>query len=151
MLLEKKEKFYTGQISFFLFYLIGILKPITWNSRWKIWFYNLYSLFMITLYFIFVFSIFIYILRIAQNAEAKIETTFQFLALFNVFFKMISILIQTKTAIESINLFMNEICQPRDKIESEILKQSSHYSRQSQCFIFSKFRKKEMNFFFNLC
>lgn len=129
MFAYNKHKIYIGEISFLLFHLTGIFKPIAWNSKWKIWLYNAYSTFMITIYFIFVFSILIYILRLAQNLETKIETTFQFLALSNVFFKMISILVQSRTAIASISLFMNKLCQPRDTFESKILQQSSHACR----------------------
>lgn len=71
----------------------------------------------------------IFILFSAPNADSRIETTFQFLALCNSFVKMICILVQNKTALELISLFTNELCQPRDRIESEIIQKSSYYSR----------------------
>lgn len=118
-------KFYYGQISFFLFELIGICKPFNWNSNLKIFFYNSYTTFIIIIYILFLISILIYILQNFHNIDNEMETFYYFLALFTVLFKMIIILIKRKTVIETQKLFMNKLCQPRDNFELDILQRTS--------------------------
>ncbi|XP_051164235.1 odorant receptor 9a-like [Leptopilina boulardi] len=133
--MEKKSypiyncKLYLGEISFILLQLFGIFKPLTWNTKWKTLIYYLYSIFMITIYFYFDISILLFLLLKAQNIDNEMESLYHFLAFFTVFFKMITIFLHSKIAIELVNLFKNKLCQPRDDVELKILQNTSYSCR----------------------
>lgn len=129
MFIYRKNNLYIGQISILLFKLIGIYKPVLWKTKSKIFLYNLYSLFTISIVFFFIFSIFMYIIVNLENIDGEMETFFYFLVLMNNFNKMISILLQRSIIIESKNLFRNELCQPRDEFEFKIQQQTSNSCR----------------------
>lgn len=125
---NQKQIIYMGEISFTLLQLFGACKPHSWKSRFKICLYHVYSTIMITIYFIFVFSILIFLIR-AKNIDSEMETFFHFLAFFTVLFKMISIFLQSKSVVKTNYLFKNELCQPRDDYELKLLLRTSHSCR----------------------
>lgn len=124
-----ESKFYYGQISFFLFQLIGIYRPVNWNSSCQIFVYNSYSTFIIIIYVNFVFSILIFILQNFHSLDNEMDTFYYFLALFTVLFKMLTIFAKRKTVIEAEKIFLNKLCQARDTFESEILERTSNSCR----------------------
>ncbi|XP_033220121.1 odorant receptor 46a-like [Belonocnema kinseyi] len=122
---------YFGQLSYTVFQYFGMLRPLTWNSQWKIWIYRIYSIFMISIYSIFTFSILIYLLQDIEEIVNNMETLFHFLAVFAVLIKLMSIMVKRKTLIESKNMLLDEVCQPRDFYESELLKNCSKVCRSN--------------------
>lgn len=124
-----KNELYIGQISFLIFELIGICKPVTWNTRWKILLYNAYSAFSITAVLISIVSMLLYIIQNAQLLGNEMDTYFYFIGASNSFYKFISIFIQHQTVIQSKNMFMNKLCHPRDNLEFKILKRTSNFCR----------------------
>ncbi|XP_043465775.1 odorant receptor 67c-like [Leptopilina heterotoma] len=94
MIFQKDEEIYTGQISFTLFYIFGMWQPLNWNSRWKIWLYRIYSIFMIIFYFSFSVTLIVYLLHVTAKR---------------------------KTVIKLKNKLLTKFCRPRDIQEWDIL------------------------------
>lgn len=126
---QKTSGIYLGQISFIILQLFGVFKPFNWNSKWKNWIYHVYSIFMISLFFYFFIAILLFLLLKAKNIENEMESFYHFLAFFTVFFKMMTIFVRSQIAMELVNLFRNQLCQPRDDGEVKILHNTSYFSR----------------------
>lgn len=135
--LKLNNTIYTGEISFTLFRLFGIWKPIKWKSPWKTRLYRLYSLSMITLYFTFILSIILYFIKVPQQPEIFIENFFYFFCILATFIKQLSLMFKQKTVMEAKEKFLNKLCEPEDLDESELLQRSSNISR---------FKNRKMNF-----
>lgn len=129
MFTYEDDKLYIGQISFFIFKLIGIYQPVTCNTRWRIYLYNVYSIFTLTNVFIMVVSLFIYMTENVQTIESELETFFYFLCFSNILYKMISVSTQHQTMDEFKILFLNKHCQSRDNFELKILQRTSNSCR----------------------
>lgn len=125
MLHQNIDEIYTGQISFTLFYIFGMWQPITWNSRWKIWLYQIYSIFMIIFYFSFSVSLFVYLLRVSDDMNIFTEYLYYFLYSVAIFIKQLNIIAKRRTVIESKNKLLASFCRPRDFYEWNILEKCS--------------------------
>lgn len=122
-------KLYIGQISYFIFELTGICKPITWTTRSKICLFHVYSIFSIITSSIFIFYMLMYIMKNYQTFESEMDTYFYFLTIMNAYYKMMSIFVQRQAVIESKNLFTNKFCLPRDRFELKVLQRTSNICR----------------------
>ncbi|XP_051167897.1 odorant receptor 67a-like [Leptopilina boulardi] len=100
-------------------------QPITWNSRWKIWLYQIYSIFMIIFYFSFSVSLFVYLLRVSDDMNIFTEYLYYFLYSVAIFIKQLNIIAKRRTVIESKNKLLVSFCRPRDFYEWNILEKCS--------------------------
>lgn len=124
-----KVHIYTGQISFILFYIFGMWQPPKWNSRWKIWLYQIYSYCMITFYLSFTITFLMYLFRVSKDINLFTEYLYYFLYGVAILMKQISIIVKRQTVIESNNKLLSSLCQPRDFYEVEILQKCSQDCR----------------------
>lgn len=129
MFVQTIDRIYVGQISFTLFYIFGMCQPLTWNTRWKIWLYHIYSVFVIIFYFSFSVSLFFYLLRISGDMNLFTEYLYYFLYSIAIFVKQLTIIAKRKMVIESKNNILDSLCRPRDIYELEILERCSEDCR----------------------
>lgn len=123
------DKLYTGEISIKFFSLFGLWKPISWNSRGKIWCYGLYSILMISIYICFTFTLLMYLVKVSKSTESFTLNLYNFMAIFAVFVKQISIMLKRKVIIDLKEMFLDKLCQPRDTHELKILREHSQTCR----------------------
>lgn len=121
MIFQKAKEIYIGQISFTLFYIFGMWQPLSWNSRWKIWLYQVYSIFMILFYFSFSVSLFVYLLHVSGDMNLFTEYLYYFLYSIAIFIKQLNIIVKRRIVIKSKNKLLANFCRPRDIQEWDIL------------------------------
>ena len=109
----KQSNFYNGEYSLTVIQFFGFWRPSTYNSQWKKLLYCIYSIFMLTFYWFFAWSLLATLFRGTGNVDVISETLMYFTAAFNTYLKTINIMIQRKKVIRTIKMFTNEICQPR--------------------------------------
>lgn len=135
-LIRKQEVFlpnghsmYTGQISFTLFIVLGMWRPLLCNSKWKIWFYRFYSCIMIMIYFSFPISFLMFLFQIFGDINIFTEYLFYFLYSVAIVIKQISIIAKRETIMESKGKLLANICKPRDFYELDVLEKCSQDCR----------------------
>ncbi|XP_033220928.1 uncharacterized protein LOC117175328 [Belonocnema kinseyi] len=131
LIIQKRRLMYIGQVQSTVFQYLGLWRPQTWNSLWRIWIYRIYSILMITNYSLFIFSMLTYLLRDTSNIFNNMETLFQFSSLFTVGIKMITIMVKRKPIIDSTCILLDKLCQPRDLHELKILQSCSKVCRSN--------------------
>lgn len=70
-----------------------------------------------------------YLIKVSKNTDSFTENLYNFLAIFAVFIKQISIMIKRKIIIELKEKFLDKLCQPRDLHELKILQKRSQVCR----------------------
>ncbi|XP_033220932.1 odorant receptor 46a-like [Belonocnema kinseyi] len=119
---------YTGEISFTLLRVFGIWATPSWDSRLKM-IYSFYSANIFIFYSIFLFSLLMYLLRVAEDVDNSIESILYFSASSALMVKMVCILSRRETVIETKKVLAGPLCQPRDSHETEILKKYADTAR----------------------
>lgn len=127
--LGKNGKMFTGQFLFIIFKIFGLWRPSSFNEKWKISLYNIFTIFNVTIHLTFTFSLFVHLFYVSKNADKFTQTLFYFSGVFAVFIKIVSFLVKNNYVIELHAMFSNKHCQPRDVYELKILQNISRKCR----------------------
>lgn len=119
---------FTGEILFTIFRIFGLWKSSS-KQKWKIVLYNFYTIFNLTIYGTFVFSLFIYLLQMTENVDTFTHSLFYFSTSFAMLIKIINFAFKNKSVVDLQDIFSNKICQPRDFSELQILQEISQTCR----------------------
>ena len=125
----KQSNFYNGEYSLTVIQFFGFWRPSTYNSQWKKSLYCIYSIFMLTFFSFFAWSLLAVFFRGTGNVDVISENLFYFTSTFTVYSKTINIMIQRKKVIRTIKMLTTELCQPRSLNESKILQKCSYACR----------------------
>ncbi|XP_043464755.1 odorant receptor 43a-like isoform X2 [Leptopilina heterotoma] len=128
---SKKREIYIGQISYTLFQICGIWKPLQCHSQWKLRIYYFYSIFTLTLYFLSTFLLFIYMFQIHEDVKSFTQSVFYFSTYFNVLMKLSMLVIRREVFIKSNTMLLSDMCRSRDNYEADIINKCSEIGRRS--------------------
>lgn len=126
---SKKREIYIGQISYKLFQICGIWRPLQCNSKLKLRIYYFYSIFTLTLYFLSTFLLFIYMFQIHEDVKSLTQSVFYFSTYFNVLMKLSMLVIRREIFIKSNTMLLSDMCRSRDNYEADIVNKCSDIGR----------------------
>lgn len=126
---KKQEIMYLGEFSYLMFKFSGFWRPVNWKSQWKIVLYKIYSTIALMIFFFFNITFLVPLFENHENALSYILSLFYFCSMLNVLMNMIVLFSTRKIFINTNEMFMSKICQPRDDEEIEIIRECSHEGR----------------------
>lgn len=125
---NENSRMYLGEILFSMFQICGFWRPVNYHS-WKMFFYQIYSIFTVTLFFLFTISFNAYVFQYQKTVKDFTQSIF-YACTFSLALIKLTVLFRTRaTIIKSKEMFLSEICQPRDEIEMSIIRECSHVGR----------------------
>lgn len=124
-----------SSLSFRVFLIIGMWRPLSWTSKCKMIIYKIYIFICVTIYSSFVLVLLLYFSSV-QNLNEFTLHLFFFSAAFSIWVKMLTIICRRKIILDTEEILSNELCQPKNLYESRIVDKYSHIVRISTiCFI----------------
>ena len=125
----KQLGLYNGEISFTLFGILGIWRPLTWKSRWKIFLFRIYSIISFFMFFCMIFCLMLTLFRSNKDPQFITQNSFYFTFTCTIYLKMINLVIQKKKVIKTLKMLTYGVCEHRSLTECEILQKYSSKCR----------------------
>lgn len=125
MLDENRKAIYLGEFSLTIFKFVGLWTPVEWRKTWKLFFYRIYSTFILTVFAIFAFIVALRLFQKHENIESLSQSLLYSASTLMTSVKIIIVCTRRKIFIKTQEMLVSEICQPKDLYELDIL---SNYS-----------------------
>ncbi|XP_051153388.1 odorant receptor 67c-like [Leptopilina boulardi] len=109
-----------GELSFTLMEYLGIWRPISFTSKWSIFIYNVYSIFIIIIMYFHTSTFFVNMCLNFNNTDLLIDNIIYFTGLTTLCFKMTYIKIYRNDFIAFKNMFLDTKCITQNRHELSI-------------------------------
>ena len=129
LFIPKQLDTYNGEISFTLIQFLGLWRPLTWKSPWKIFVFRIYSIISLFMLFFLIFCFLLTFFRSTEGTQFITQNSFYFTAACTIYLKMINLMIQKKKVIKTLKMLIYGVCEHRSLNEYEILQKCSSKCR----------------------
>lgn len=108
-------------ISFFILKYIGLWQPVHWNSRWKIYFYKIFTIFSVIILYVDTGSQIVDAFEVCKTIADYADHSFILLTMIGICIKMASIIKNRKDIVDLINKLQSGSFQSRNSLEDQVL------------------------------